>query len=88
MSVATHKIQGKQNLTVSTMENIILDFHFGGFVFVELYISSSIILSLCKPYLISRCGHTDIVKYLVTQAHCDPNIKNKYGHTPLHYACK
>ena len=33
-------------------------------------------------------GHLDVVRYLVTEAHCDPNVKDNDGLTPLHYACR
>ena len=36
----------------------------------------------------SRCGLLDVVRYLVTEAHCDPNVKGNDGLTPLHYACQ
>ena len=35
----------------------------------------------------SRYGHLDVVRYLVTEVHCDPNSKSTSGETPLHYAC-
>ena len=39
-------------------------------------------------FLHSRCGHLDVVKYLVNDAHCDPNIKKEDGEIPLHLACR
>ena len=36
----------------------------------------------------SRWGHLDVVKYLVNDAHCDPNVGNKDGETPLDLACR
>ena len=36
----------------------------------------------------SRQGHLDVVRCLVNDAHCDPNVKNKDGETPLHLACR
>ena len=36
----------------------------------------------------SRYGHLDVVSYLVTEAHCDPNVGNNYGWTPLHQASR
>ena len=33
-----------------------------------------------------RNGYLDIVRCLVI-GHCDPNIKDNVGWTPLHYAC-
>ena len=38
--------------------------------------------------LYSRRGHLDVVKYLVNDAHCDPNVGNKDGETPLHLVCR
>ena len=39
-------------------------------------------------YNISGCrnGHLDVVRYLVTKAQCDPNVGDKVGWTPLHWA--
>ena len=37
--------------------------------------------------LCSRFGHLDIVKYLVAEAHCDINIKDKNGETAVQTAC-
>ena len=36
----------------------------------------------------SRYGLLDVVRYLVTEAHCDPDVKDNDGLTPLRYACK
>ena len=36
----------------------------------------------------SRNGHLKVVRYLMTEAWCDPNVKNNDGWTPLHYACQ
>ena len=33
-----------------------------------------------------RCGHLDVVRYLVTEANCDPNVGDNDGWTPLHRA--
>ena len=38
--------------------------------------------------LYSRRGHLDVAKYLVNDAHCDPNVGNKDGETSLHLACR
>ena len=39
-------------------------------------------------YNISGCrrGHLDVVRYLVTEAQCDPNVGDNDGSTPLHRA--
>ena len=34
-----------------------------------------------------RYGQLDVVRYLVTEAQCDPNIRNKDKETPIHTAC-
>ena len=39
-------------------------------------------------FLQSRNGHLNVVKYLLNEAHCDPNVKTEAGCTPLHYACE
>jgi len=31
---------------------------------------------------------TQVVRFLVEEKHCNPNLQNKDGMTPLHYACK
>ena len=33
-------------------------------------------------------GHLEVVKYFVTELRCDPMDRNKYGETPLHFACR
>ena len=30
-------------------------------------------------------GSLPVVKYLITEQHCDPNSGGEYGRTPLHY---
>ena len=35
-----------------------------------------------------REGYFSVVQYLVKEANCDPNVKDKYGETPLHKACR
>ena len=32
-------------------------------------------------------GHRDIAEYLLTQAKCNPNVRDIKGNTPLHFAC-
>ena len=36
----------------------------------------------------SRWGRLDVVKYLLNDTHCDPNVMDKDGETPLHLACR
>ena len=36
----------------------------------------------------SRLGDLDVMRSLVNDAHCDPNVKNKDGETPIHWACR
>ena len=33
-----------------------------------------------------RRGHLGVVRYLVTEAQCDPNVGDNDGWTPLHHA--
>ena len=41
------------------------------------------------PYThLHREGHFDIVKCLITEGHCDVNIDDSSGDTPLHWACR
>ena len=35
-----------------------------------------------------RNGHLDVVRYLVTKANCNTNVRNNNGETPLHKACR
>ena len=35
-----------------------------------------------------RVGHLNIVKCLITEGHCDVNIKDRSGDTSLHVACR
>ena len=42
---------------------------------------------VCSYTSFSRSGHLNVVRYLVTEARCDPNVKDKIGETPLYYAC-
>ena len=35
-----------------------------------------------------RWGHLDVVKYLVEDQHCDVNVTDKEGSTPLHISCR
>ena len=51
-------------------------------------IAVNLLVSNTLSVLHSREGHLNIVRYLVTEAHCDPNIKDNDGWTPLHYACR
>ena len=44
------------------------------------YIHTYIYISGC------RSGRLDVVRYLVTEARCDPNVMDKNGRTPLHIA--
>ena len=36
----------------------------------------------------SRRGCMDVMRCLVTEAHCDPNARDNDGETPLHWACR
>ena len=38
--------------------------------------------------LCCREGHLDVVRYLVTEADCDPDVSNDDQDTPLHTACR
>ena len=35
-----------------------------------------------------RNGRLDVVRYLVTKANCNPNVRNDDGETLLHWACR
>ena len=56
-------------------------------VLISLSVGHSHSLPL-STVLHSRYRHLNVVRYLVTEAHCDPNVKNNSGWTPLHYACR
>ena len=55
---------------------------------VVIFSAISDIMIDVTVFLHSRCGHLSVVRYLVNEAHCDPNVKNNVGWTPLHYACR
>ena len=55
---------------------------------VTLLILSHRDVCYCLFYVISRNGHERVVRYLVGEAHCDPNVKNNAGVSPLHSACE
>ena len=35
-----------------------------------------------------RGGHLDVVRYLVEDHHCDVNVQDNGGSTPLHVSCR
>ena len=37
--------------------------------------------------LLVAMGNLNIAQYLIREEHCNPSCENKYGMTPLHYAC-
>ncbi|KAL0486194.1 ankyrin [Acrasis kona] len=44
-----------------------------------------------KPlHLASECGQAEIIRYLLTRRHENPNMKqsDRFGYTPLHWACR
>ena len=41
----------------------------------------------CLLHIACQWGDEDIVRYLITDQRCDPNIQNTYLNTPLHLAC-
>ena len=38
--------------------------------------------------LFCRNGHKDVVRYLVSEADCNPCVMDNDGQTPLHKACR
>lgn len=52
--------------------------------------STPIVYFVFPPYLYAFCreGHLDIVRYLVTEASCDPSVRDDDGETPLHAASR
>jgi len=36
----------------------------------------------------SRYNREEVVRYLVSEVQCSPNVQDKDGETPLHYACR
>ena len=52
--------------------------------FLTYCVSYQILVSV----LFSSYNHKDIVIWLVNEGHCDPNVRDSDGETPLHYACR
>ena len=53
------------------------------------YVNVSLCIMLwSETRLHSREGHLNAVRFLVNEAHCDPNVKDNDGWIPLHYACR
>ena len=46
--------------------------------------------SHCTPllYASGENGNVDIVRFLVVDQHCDPTGRERWGRTPLHWACR
>ena len=44
----------------------------------------------CNCLFLKYCsdGDLDVVRYLVAEADCNPNVKDNDGETPLHKACR
>ena len=42
----------------------------------------------CLLHIACQWGDVDIVRFLITDQRCNPNIANASGNTPLHTACK
>ena len=63
----------------------------GRIIFTSCYYSCySVITKQAIIHCFVSCswGHVDVVKYLVSEAQCNPNVENKNGYTPLHHACE
>ena len=39
-------------------------------------------------YAYCRNGHLKVVQYLINEQHCDANVSDKYGRTPLYLALR
>lgn len=59
--------------------------HVYTYILVHLY---TMVCSSTDLVLVCSTGHLDIVKYLVNEAHCDPDVKRNDGYTPLSWACQ
>ena len=59
-------------------------------MYVHVWTYSSHVYCVSEFFFVlhSRWGHLDIVKYLVNDAHCDPNVGDKDRETPLHLVCR
>ena len=48
------------------------------------------VLGYCKCLFLKYCSwdYLNVVRYLVTEADCNPDVRDNDGDTPLHEACR
>ena len=57
-------------------------------MYAYMHLYATVHSSTIDLVLYCRNGHFDIVRYLVNDAHCDPDVKRNDEWTPLHWACQ
>ena len=54
----------------------------------DIYTTYFVSYYMLVSVVFSRDDCKDIVICLVNEGHCDPNVRDNDGRTPLHYACR
>ena len=54
----------------------------------EIYTTYFVSYYMLVSVVFSRNDCKDIVIWLVNEGHCDPNVRDNVGETPLQYACR